>query len=83
MLRTHAKKGWFARLVETMRFGMAGSGTLGPSSLKLGSGLPSMFVIQDMVVLCKQECTCSTSLQVRLTLKQLITGQKMEHLNIR
>ncbi len=46
---THARNGWFARLVETIRSGMAGSGTFGPSSLKLGSGLPSMFVIQDML----------------------------------
>jgi|SRR6266850_2277830 len=45
---THARKGRFARLVETMRFGMAGSGTFGPSSVKLGSGLPSGFDIQDM-----------------------------------
>lgn len=48
--KTHFKNGWFARLVETIRSGMAGSGTLGPSSLKLGSGFPSGFVIQDIVV---------------------------------
>jgi hypothetical protein len=46
--KTHARNGWFARLVETIRSGMAGSGTFGPSSLKLGSGLPSMFEIQDI-----------------------------------
>jgi hypothetical protein len=48
MQRTHARKGLFARFVETIRFGMAGSGTFGPSSVKLGSGLPSGFDIQDM-----------------------------------
>lgn len=48
--KTHARNGWFARFVETMRFGMAGSGTFGPSSLKLGSGLPSVFANQDMMM---------------------------------
>ena len=47
---THARKGRFARFVETMRFGMAGSGTFGSSSLKLGSGLPSIFANQDMMM---------------------------------
>jgi hypothetical protein len=51
---TYFRNGWFARLVETIRFGMAGSGTLGPSSLKLGSGFPSMFVIHDMLVVVLQ-----------------------------
>jgi hypothetical protein len=48
--RTHARKGRFARFVDTMRFGMAGSGTFGSSSLKLGSGLPSIFANQDMMM---------------------------------
>ena len=48
--RAHARKGRFARFVETIRFGMAGSGTFGSSSLKLGSGLPSIFANQDMTM---------------------------------
>lgn len=43
---------------------MAGSGTFGPSSLKLGSGLPSMFEIQDIVVVGVQEREKKSSIDV-------------------
>ena len=80
---THARNGWFARLVETIRSGMAGSGTLGPSSLKVGSGLPSMLAIQDMI-----ECAVSESgwVSQRARARRVtppIYRQKMEHLSIR
>lgn len=50
--RTYDKKGLFAFLVDTIRLGIDGSATLGESSLKFGSGLPSMFVSQDMFNYC-------------------------------
>jgi len=64
---------------------MAGSGAFGPSFLKLGSGLPSMFDIQDMFFLFffVVDVSCSVSVRKRRAKFQLLCKQKVTcHVNI-